>query len=147
MIKKVIPNVKYYSKHEDVNINEEKPPTPGLKYKHYSPNASVILFENKSQSLKKLLDEINRLQNEKLVKIGLITTKSKIDSDTEKDNNLVIMQLSEDPKFVAHHLFDCLRKMDDKKVDIIFMEIVDEKDEGMAVMNRVKKAASSIIIV
>lgn len=145
MIRKVIPNVKYYSKSEDVNINEDKPPTPGLKYKHYSPNANVILFENKSHSLNNLLKEIKNIQNEKKVKIGLITTKSKIDHDNIEKDNLIIMELSEDPRYVAHHLFDCLRKMDDKNVDIIFMEMIDEKDEGVAVMNRVKKAASSII--
>lgn len=29
---------------------EEKPPTPGMKYRHYSPTAQVVLFETTSQS-------------------------------------------------------------------------------------------------
>ena len=44
----------------------------------------------------------------------------------------------------ARRLFDGLISLDGKGVDIIFVEGVTEEREGLAVMNRVKKAAGRV---
>lgn len=45
-LKKYLPDVVVYGQggHKDQSM-EDKPPTPGLKYRHYSPNAYVVLFD------------------------------------------------------------------------------------------------------
>ncbi len=40
-----LPGVKVYGQDGKNKELEDKPPTPGLKYRHYSPNAYVVLFE------------------------------------------------------------------------------------------------------
>jgi hypothetical protein len=53
-----------------------KPPTPGLKYKHYSPDAQVILFEGPSPSLTvKLVEQLNDLLNTQQRRVGYIHTR------------------------------------------------------------------------
>jgi len=47
---------------------------------------------------------------------------------------------------VAKNLFRLLRKFDDEKVDIIIAEEITLKDLGVAVMNRLRKAAGFNII-
>jgi hypothetical protein len=38
---------------------EDKPPTPGLKYRHYSPTAKVILYEGSSQGMQsRIFDDL-----------------------------------------------------------------------------------------
>ena len=46
---------------------------------------------------------------------------------------------------MAKGLFAALRQLDALECDIILMEGVVEEDEGLAVMNRARKAASQII--
>jgi L-threonylcarbamoyladenylate synthase len=46
---------------------------------------------------------------------------------------------------IAQGLFGVLREMDDQGVDTIIMEGISEQHEGLAVMNRIRKAASKII--
>ena len=46
----------------------------------------------------------------------------------------------------AQNLFEALRSFDDKGVDIILSEAFEEKGIGIAVMNRLKKAAGYDII-
>jgi hypothetical protein len=45
---------------------------------------------------------------------------------------------------VAHGIFSALREMEDK-VDVVYVEGVESVGLGAAVMNRLKKAASSLI--
>lgn len=63
---------------------EEKPPTPGLKYRHYSPNAYVVLFditpkstERQSEPAKPIAEELVnrvRLALEEKQSVGIIHT-------------------------------------------------------------------------
>jgi len=46
---------------------------------------------------------------------------------------------------VEHGLFDALRTLDERHVDAIFLEGVSECNQGLAIMNRAKKASSSHI--
>jgi len=47
---------------------------------------------------------------------------------------------------IASNVFEKLREFDKMGVDIIFAEALDEKHMGMAVMNRMNKAAGFNII-
>ena len=47
---------------------------------------------------------------------------------------------------IAHQIFDALRRVDDWGVDIIYCEAFEEKDLGLAVMNRLTKAAGYQVI-
>jgi L-threonylcarbamoyladenylate synthase len=50
------------------------------------------------------------------------------------------------PRTIASSVFDRLREFDKQGVDIIFSEGVDEHGIGLAIMNRMKKAAGYNIV-
>jgi len=50
-----------------------------------------------------------------------------------------------DPSLTAQRLFDGLLTLEGVGVDLILVEGVDEKREGLAVMNRVRKAAGEVV--
>ena len=52
----------------------------------------------------------------------------------------------QDARSIAHNLFALLREMDEKAVDYIVAEGVDQKKLGYAIMNRMRKAAGQHII-
>jgi len=112
--------------HKDINkkINKnEKPESPGLKYNHYCPKAKVILAIGKDKS-----DKL-KLLNEQL----------------EKEGKKVLIISEKDKKMLAKNLFSIFRDCDINKFDVILIEEVDENNLGMALMNRIRKAASQVI--
>jgi L-threonylcarbamoyladenylate synthase len=48
---------------------------------------------------------------------------------------------------VAHNLFSTLRMVDSLGVDVAVIEGVEEKGLGLAIMNRLRKAAAKKIVV
>jgi len=147
-----LPNLGVYGKdNSDIDLIS-KPPTPGLKYRHYSPSAQVILIEGNDPI--KMQNEILRQwkdYNSKGQKIGLIHThQSSITLPEEilQDKKLVLVVLGDDSNYkeIAKGLFATLRDMDGLGVDVIIMEGISEEAEGLAVMNRIRKAAKDIIL-
>ena len=49
------------------------------------------------------------------------------------------------PIVIAHGLFHALRELDNQGAEIIIVEGISEENQGLAVMNRPRKAASKII--
>lgn len=121
------------------------PKAPGMKYTHYSPKADVILVQGSNldivkQKIKQLVK--NDLQLGKRVGI-LATNQTKYDYDCG-----VVLSLGdrENLEEIGSHLFQHLRKFDFLGVEIVYSETVPEIGEGLAIMNRLKKAAGYKII-
>jgi L-threonylcarbamoyladenylate synthase len=106
--------------------------SPGMKYKHYSPDAKVILFKGSQKSFEKFL------KNKK--NFGLICSK-KLNFSNKK-----IVQLNyPTKKFFAENLFSWFRELDSKGIKTIYVKSVTQKGIGRALMDRLKKAASEEI--
>ncbi len=133
MIEEVIGNTNF-----DINLfhnkDIEKPISPGMKYKHYSPEAEVILIKSKDAvtSIKNLITQNSNK------KIGILCNEKNISKYEEK--NCVLQVLNESS------LYHTLRKFDFLNVDIVYTEYLDENDENIALMNRLKKSANYNII-
>ena len=146
MLRKVLPNIQVYSK-ETAGVDlEEKPPTPGLKYRHYSPTASLILYEGKLSDVRDRLAEDTAKYKAEGKKVGFIHTRTALELP-EVLKSLPIIHLGDEqhPLQVAQGLFAALRAFDEQLVDVILMEGISEENEGLAVMNRARKAASGVV--
>lgn len=117
--------------------------TPGMKYKHYSPNAKVILFINCGDG-EELIKEYIKAKNIDLSQTKVALLKSKRFKDVEGIK--VGKELGKSGEEISRNLFKLLRQVDEEdKVDIIFVEGVDETNEGLAIMNRLNKAAVEVV--
>lgn len=148
------------------------PRAPGMKYKHYSPRARVVLFE-KGEG-RSVLGELRTMEGKKDV-VGVVRTlrweklsgedlgskeaimEDGVATDEEADlgyeiSTLVVdgsrvldIGLGRDTRSVAQGLFSALRELDRRGADVIFVEGVEDRDDiAGAVMNRLRKAASEI---
>lgn len=120
------------------------PRSPGMKYKHYSPKADVMVFEGE---LGKVVGKINEVAAD-FIKQGetvgvLATDQTKTQYHTQ---NVISMGDRQNPETIASSLFYALREFDEAGVDIILAEAVERKGIGLAVMNRMNKAAGFNII-
>ncbi|SCU80697.1 LAMI_0B03422g1_1 [Lachancea mirantina] len=129
----------------------EKVRTPGMKYKHYSPTAKVVLFvpthqeRSRESRLDNVIDIINRKASGS--KKFAVLTGSFFPSGMIKDDRCVIRSMGESMLKIQSNLFALLREMDEaEEVDMIFVEGVTENAEGLAIMNRLRKAASNEVI-
>lgn len=116
----------------------EKPPCPGMKYKHYSPDAEVTVIEG---SMKAVKEEIDKKLKENADKIcGVLTM-----SDNAYDS-AVILHGGMTNKEYAKNLFDCLRKFDELGVEIVYAEFENRDGYGLAIKNRLYKSAAHRVI-
>lgn len=116
-----------------------KPKAPGMKYTHYSPKARVTLVKGE---MNKVIEKINILIKEDIdkgLKVGVMAT------DQTKDCYSLGEVLSvgdrENPETIGANLFKILRNFDYIGAEVVYSEVFDEKGEGMAIMNRLNKAA------
>lgn len=121
-----------------------KPKAPGMKYTHYSPKAEVLLVKGAE---KNVADTINRMAAaEKAAgrKTGVMATEQ----TRELYHADVVLSLGsrENPAEIGANLFKILRKFDFLGVDVVYSEVFPEKGEGMAIMNRLQKAAGYHVI-
>ncbi len=127
--------------------------SPGMKHKHYTPNTNLILVElrdyNSNDAINRLTSKVSDLVREyssKGFKVALIASKETANIYNDNVIKLIIgsrINLYE----VAKNLFKTLRAIDDTKVDIAIVEGFEEKNIGLAIMNRLRKASSKIIVI
>ena len=118
----------------------EKVRTPGMKYKHYSPTAKVVLFEGYKNATE-AIGMYRQGHDVEGKKVAVLRSKYW----TECGHNISLsIGLGKTGEEIQRNLFAALRTSDKEGVDIIFVEGVEEEDQGLAIMNRLSKAASEI---
>lgn len=117
-----------------------KPQSPGMKYRHYAPTAPVILLRGDDGAV---LAEMKRLRAND-PKAGFLV----YEEDLSSLGGEYTMSLGkrDDVKEQAHRLFDCLRRFDETDVSVIYAPVPTREGIGLAVYNRLGKAAGFEII-
>ncbi|WIV12204.1 L-threonylcarbamoyladenylate synthase [Proteiniborus sp. MB09-C3] len=139
----VLPKVEYDKAIEMTNTNII-PKSPGQKYKHYSPDAKMVIVRGNIEKIIQRTTELCREYEALGMNVGIMATKQTYEK--YQNNNILIVGDRELPETIAANLFNVLREFDKIKVDIIIAEAVEEKGIGKAIMNRMKKAAGGKII-
>jgi L-threonylcarbamoyladenylate synthase len=98
--------------------------SPGLKYKHYSPKAKVVL--------------VNKLSDapDNSAYIGL----NQIDKNILRKLRSYLICKNEND--YAKNLFAFFRECDERRIKIIYAQKVNRLGVGLAIMNRLKKASA-----
>jgi L-threonylcarbamoyladenylate synthase len=144
-LKKVLNNVKlhpFVTAEEELPI--EKTRSPGMKHKHYAPNAEVILVEGTVPALINKVKELAQSHRQKGVKVGILASDETCMS--YEADSVKCMGSRMKLEAVAQNLFNLLREFDAEGVDVIIAESVPTQGLGLAVMNRLRKASGYHII-
>lgn len=120
------------------------PKSPGQKYRHYAPKAQMSLVSGESS---RVIDEINRITLEaelKGMKVGIMCCTENMGSYSA--HRIADMGSLLDKEAIAHNLFHIIRDLDRSMVDLIVCEAVGEDEIGLAIMNRLLKAAGGRLV-
>jgi L-threonylcarbamoyladenylate synthase len=128
----------------DAGRFEGAPKAPGMKYKHYSPLAAVTVVAGER---KKAAAEIAARVKTSVKKTGVLATDETAPF-YETSGAAFVASLGSAARMddVAKNLFTALRRFDFNGVEEVYAEGFDETGVGLAVMNRLKKAAANNII-
>ncbi len=105
------------------------PKCPGMKYKHYSPNAEVYIF-NFLQSIK---------EDEK----SCVIMKN---SDCANFNNIKVYDAGKTDTEYAARLFYFLRKADEEGFNKVYAQMPENRGIGIALINRLMKSAAGRVL-
>jgi L-threonylcarbamoyladenylate synthase len=108
--------------------SDSKPRCPGMKYRHYAPKAPIILIEGPKKLVRTKIRTLVREYQSCGKRTGVVFIDGK--SHTE----------------AAATLYGRFRKFDLEGTDVIIAEACGEDGLGMAIMNRLRKAASKRIV-
>lgn len=121
---------------QDKNL---RPKAPGMKYKHYAPKADLTIFQGTPE---KVQVRINALvaENEKR---GKITGILAADESMEAYHGGIVKNIGsrQESGAIARGLYKSLRDFDRLQVDYIYAESFETDEMGVAIMNRLLKAA------
>ncbi len=111
----------------DNTIKKEAISAPGMIKSHYSPEKRMLIADKNT--------EMDFDKN----KAGLISFTGELE---EGFQNVVRVSKNNEMREYAVHLFEAMHSFeDDKKIELIIAESVEEQGIGRAIMDRLKKAA------
>lgn len=116
-LRKIVPETEIYKIKKDEAVK-----SPGLKHKHYAPKAKVRLIQDSRFKIQDL---------KSCAFIGLNLPDADFD----------LMKICESVEDYAHSVFDFFRQCDRENISTIYCEKVEEKGIGLALMDRLKRAA------
>ena len=116
----------------------EKAASPGMKYKHYAPNAQVLVVVGEAKAaaarLSALYDELTAQGK----RVSIAATAEAL--PYYGGRRCAVLGTRQDPTTLCSRLFSLLRDLD-KSADVILCEGIGTEGTGLAFMNRLLRSA------
>lgn len=110
------------------DLSKDEVIAPGMVKSHYSPDVYL-----------KLIDSIDEVTQSDAVNAAIIPFKS--ESGLDKFKIVKRLSANDDLKQYAVNIFSALHELQDENIDAIYVEKIPEEGLGLAIMDRLKKAA------
>lgn len=117
----------------------EKAVSPGMMYRHYAPSGQLTLVKGTPGAVAQAC----KAQYEQAAAQGKRACILAFAENSHRYAGLTVRQIGSlaAPDTIAHELFAALRAMDDAGMEIILCEAVATEGIGLAIMNRMCRAA------
>jgi len=116
---------------------------PGMKYRHYAPSAEVVVVEGPLPRVVGKIQELWQEYQREGKRVGIMATE---ETAGEYQSAIVkVVGTRRNLRTVAKNLFQTFRDFDREGVDVILAEGVEISGIGLAIMNRLRKAAVRVI--
>jgi L-threonylcarbamoyladenylate synthase len=118
--------------------SQNRPSSPGMKYRHYAPRAEVVLFEGEPSAIRRAMKQTMRAMSAHGIKVGVLYEER---GRRAFGASRFFSLGNEGVTSAAQNLFAGFRQLDKRGVDVILCQGFPEELMGRALMNRLRKAA------
>ncbi|HLO03903.1 MAG TPA: L-threonylcarbamoyladenylate synthase [Symbiobacteriaceae bacterium] len=125
-------------------VHTSRPRSPGMKYTHYAPKAPVILVEGPVLRMQAKIVDLTAEYQVEGKRVGILCATESMG----RYGAPVVLDYGgrHQLDMVAANLFRALRAFDRHRVDVVLAEAVPETGIGLAVMNRLRRAAGGKVV-
>ena len=129
-------------------VAADVPRSPGLKHKHYSPRAHVVLVpvstgNDSDRGSDRSIGTSQRSENPQSLSFPALTSSSAFIGASEPAETFAIKLVCDTVDEYAHSLFEFFRECDRAAIQTIYCEEVSEVGIGAALMDRLRRAAEA----
>ena len=117
----------------------ERPLSPGMKYRHYAPRAPLVLLDGDESAVLSFMAKKQR--SEKCVVICYTEDAHSLDVE-----RLIIIGDRDDLDTQAKNLFSALREADKLNGQIVYAHLPRKEGMGLALYNRLIRAAAHTVL-
>ena len=117
------------------------PKAPGMKYRHYAPEAPVRVFVGSADQVSKAVGDVRSATENDGKRLGYLLSREVIEKAEVTGKDVYCWGTHGNKTELAKELYRGLLFFDEHPVDLIVAEGVETGGIGTAVMNRMKKAA------
>lgn len=116
----------------------ERPRSPGMKYRHYAPAGQLTIYHGAPERVaEKICAAYDAAEAD-----GHRPLILALDGNRFRYGARSCESLGADAEAMARAVFSALRDADERRADVIFSEAVEAEGIGLAVMNRLGRAAA-----
>lgn len=132
---------------EEVNVaaavtealkENERPLSPGMKYRHYAPNAPLVLLDGNDEDIVKFI--LTKSSSERLLMLAYSEEIPLL-----RGINVIDVGNRDDLQAQAKRLFSALRAANDMELDKIYAHLPTQSGLGLALYNRMIRAAAHTV--
>lgn len=142
-IRAVLPEVQPPSAHP-LDQDAEAYTSPGQMPIHYAPAVPTFLYEGPEEAMLAALLAETRKRIAEGEKVGVLLADN--DSPAFQESGALIYRLGHTTTHIARHLFAGLRTLEEASVDVILCRSFNEEGLGLAIRDRLRKAAGGKVI-
>jgi L-threonylcarbamoyladenylate synthase len=135
----VCDNVKIAPAVTEALAENERPLSPGMKYRHYAPSVPLILLKGDSD---KVMTFLHNAQNAE--KCAVLCYHEELED--LRSERLIDIGASDDLATQAQRLFAALRHADELDCDVIYAHLPPKEGIGLALYNRLIRAAAHTVL-
>lgn len=140
LLREIVPDVTHTPRYLQA---DESAAAPGMLLKHYSPRAHLRLFAGDADSALAAMWVAAREALNEGKRVGVMAMGD--DSTRFGDLSVEIVPLGGDLETIAHSLFAAMRDLDARGVDMILVRGVGQTGLGLAIWDRLARAAEGRI--
>ena len=116
--------------------------SPGMKYRHYAPKATLVLLDGDYE------DIVKYIKQDSPANTAIITYSEDCNSFLNEfsSSDIYVLGARDNSAEQAKHLFSVLRDVDKHNYDKIYAPLPDKSGVGLALYNRMIRAAAHQVI-
>lgn len=130
-----------------LSADKHAPRSPGMKYRHYAPKAPMTVVRGDAEHVVKYIQQQLDGFESSYTSVGVLIMDTVVpEAYKQLPDSVKVLAIGTDQEIIAQKLYAGFRRFDALGVDVIFAEATTDHGIGIAIMDRMIKAAEGCVV-